>query len=62
MILVYSIYLYLLSGIIPALWFVFRKIQHLDHSAEKTSLGFKLIILPGCILLWPILLLKIYKS
>ena len=47
---------YLLLGVAFALVFVFKGVQRLDPSAAPGSVGFRLIIIPGCALFWPILL------
>ncbi len=62
MILVYMFYGYLMVGAVFALWFVFFRVHHLDHGAENTPIGFKLLIIPGSILLWPYILSKILRK
>lgn len=47
---------YLLLGVVFALVFVFKGVQKLDPDARQGSRGFRLIIIPGCALFWPILL------
>jgi hypothetical protein len=42
-----------------AIWFVFYKITRIDGSAKGTSFGFKVLLLPASILLWPIVLHKL---
>ena len=61
MIAIYLLYLYLALGIVIALWFAFFKVHHLDHVAENTSFLFRIMILPGSIILWPYILYKNYK-
>ena len=48
--------LYLALGVVFAVAFVAAGARRLDPQAAKGSLGFKLLILPGAVLLWPILL------
>jgi len=50
--------LYLLSGFIFAIAFVIKGITVVDEGAHGGSAGFRIIILPGVILLWPVLLRK----
>ena len=53
-----AIGVYLLIGLIFALIFVVFGVSKVDQDAKGSGLGFRLIILPGTILLWPFLLLK----
>lgn len=45
--------IYLLAGLIFAGPFVIRGVQQVDASAAGSTRGFRLIILPGVIALWP---------
>jgi hypothetical protein len=47
---------YLLLGVVFSVYFLVKVVPTIDEAAEGTSLGFKLIILPGCTVFWPILL------
>lgn len=49
---------YLLIGIIFAGAFMTKGIRTVDNIASSSSLGFKVVILPGVVMLWPILLKK----
>ena len=62
MLVIYSLYVYLLVGFFIALWFVFIKIKRLDHAAEDTPFNFKLILIPACVLLWPYITYKSFKK
>ena len=46
---------YLAVGLLVAAWFLFTRLQH-DPAAAQAGIGFRLLILPGCIALWPFLL------
>ncbi len=46
---------YLLIGVLFSLPFAFRWVRRLDPVAEHGTPGFRLLILPGAILLWPLL-------
>ncbi|MFK7885323.1 MAG: hypothetical protein AB8G16_00530 [Gammaproteobacteria bacterium] len=46
---------YVLIGFLIALPFVLRGAGAIDPSAAQGSIGFKLAILPGCIALWPLI-------
>jgi lipid-A-disaccharide synthase-like uncharacterized protein len=54
----FFIYGYLLFGLCFAVYFVFVRHKKIDSAAREVSLFFKLLILGGCLLLWPILLTK----
>ena len=47
---------YAAVGLAFALVFVTRGIQKVDHVAKDTGIGFRLIVLPGVVALWPLLL------
>lgn len=56
------IVIYLLTGLFFGLFFITRGIYQVDEAAEGTGWGFRLLILPGVIALWPVLLQKWLKS
>ncbi|MBD0298058.1 MAG: hypothetical protein ICV84_23160 [Flavisolibacter sp.] len=39
-------------------FFLARGLQKIDEDVPGSSWGFRIIIIPGCILLWPVLLRK----
>lgn len=47
---------YLALGSVFALWFAWRGAGRLDPAARGGSMGFRLLVLPGAALLWPVLL------
>jgi|AP12_2_1047962.scaffolds.fasta_scaffold148540_2 hypothetical protein len=53
---------YLLLGALFALPFAFRWVNRLDPVAARGTLGFRLLILPGSVLLWPILLRRVLRG
>ena len=53
--------LYLVAGAVFAIFFLTRGIIKVDETAHGSGLGFRLIILPGTIALWPVLLIKWQK-
>ena len=55
-------YFYLIIGFVFGLWFVFRGVQKIDDGMGKAKLSLRLLLLPGSIGLWPILLNKIVKT
>ena len=58
----YVIMGYLIAGILFSIYFLIRGIAKIDVATTDSGWKFKLIILPGCILLWPVLLTKLYKK
>ena len=54
--------LYLLLGLLFALAFLTKGITKVDEDVQGTGLGFRLLILPGLVLLWPALLMKWIKQ
>jgi hypothetical protein len=50
--------IYLLAGLVFAIPFVLKGVIKIDESAHGTKWGFRLIILPGTIVFWPVLLKK----
>ena len=54
--------LYILAGIVFAVAFVFRGAQVIDEGARGGSIGFRIMIFPGTIIFWPVLLQKWRKE
>ena len=54
--------LYLLSGFIFSIAFVCKGIGKIDEGAKGASWGFRIIILPGVVVFWPLLLRKWISS
>ncbi len=57
--LLYVALAYIILGVLFAIPFVLRRIDHIDSSAEKSSWGFRLIVFPGSVALWPFLLRRL---
>lgn len=49
---------YLLLGSLFAIFFLISGVEKIDPAAHRSGLGFRLIIFPGTVALWPILLKK----
>lgn len=62
MLFVYIIYFlavaYLACGFVFAIFFITKGVQQVDEGVEGSSTGFRLIILPGTMVFWPLLLKK----
>lgn len=50
--------IYGLVGILVALPFVLRGVGRIDPAAAQGSIGFRLLIIPGAVALWPVLAWK----
>lgn len=48
--------IYLAIGVLFALGFVLFGVKRIDPSAEKGTWGFRVLIFPGCVALWPVLI------
>ena len=51
-----SLLIYLAAGVLFAVLFVSIWVGRIDPAARGGTLGFRLVILPGVIALWPLLL------
>jgi hypothetical protein len=54
--------IYAAAGVLFAAVFVTVGIGRVDPVAQNAPLGFRLIVLPGCALLWPLLLGRWMRS
>ena len=54
--------LYIFAGVLFAIFFSIKGIQKIDPAAHGSGPGFRLIIIPGVITLWPVLLMKWIKA
>ncbi|MES1218618.1 MAG: hypothetical protein ABUT20_24150 [Bacteroidota bacterium] len=50
--------IYLLCGLVFAIPFITKGVTVIDEGTHGSSLGFRIIILPGVIVFWPFLLKK----
>lgn len=60
--LVRALGVYAAFGLIFGAAFVARGIERLDPSARGSGWGFRLIVLPGTVALWPLLLRRWLRS
>jgi hypothetical protein len=49
---------YAAAGLLFGILFVFRGVQVIDPAASGSGVGFRLLILPGCAALWPLLFVR----
>jgi len=56
--LVYALATYAGLGLVFALPFVWLGVQRVDSEAQGSSIGFRLLILPGVAAFWPIFLYR----
>ena len=52
---VWVVTLYGLAGLVFAVPFVIWGVDRIDPAARRSRLGFRLLILPGVVALWPVL-------
>lgn len=50
--------IYLIAGLLFAIPFVISGVNKMDEGAHGSSIGFRIIIIPGVIVFWPVLLKK----
>jgi hypothetical protein len=55
-IIVWSLSIYMLFGLLFAPLFVVRGAGRIDPSVQQSTRGFRLMIAPGVVALWPLLL------
>jgi len=60
-ILLLLVTVYLFCGLIFAIPFIAKGISVVDEGAHGSSIGFRIIIIPGVIVFWPFLLKKWIK-
>ena len=54
--MVIAFYAYASAGVVFAVAFVAVGVKRVDAQAVGTSLGFRLLIFPGCVAFWPMFL------
>ena len=53
---------YLIAGFIFSIVFVSYGAGRIDPAASEGSIGFRLLIFPGCVALWPVLAQRSYRA
>ena len=54
--------IYLLGGVLFVIPFLMKGLNKIDEGAHGSTIGFKIIIIPGVIVFWPVLLAKWMKK
>ena len=54
----WALALYCGLGLVFAVWFAFHAVDRVDVAAVSSGLWFHLLILPGAMALWPVLLIR----
>ena len=54
--ILWSLTIYLSWGFIFAIYFAVVGVKHIDSHAVHGTLGFRLLIVPGAVMLWPVLM------
>ena len=57
-ILLIIVAIYLTCGIVFMIPFIIKGVDVIDEGAHGSSIGFRIIIIPGTIVFWPVLLKK----
>jgi hypothetical protein len=53
---------YLVAGLCFGILFVWRGAGRLEPAARDATPGFRLLILPGAVTLWPLLLYRLFRT
>jgi len=54
--------IYLVLGVLFVIPFLMKGLNKIDEGAHGSTIGFKIIIIPGVIVFWPVLLSKWMKK
>jgi len=54
--------IYLVLGVLFLIPFLIKGLNKIDEGAHGSTIGFKIIIIPGVIVFWPVLLSKWMKK
>ncbi len=60
--LVWLLSIYVLVGIVFAPFFVLLGARRIDPSVKQSSWGFRFMIVPGVVALWPLLALRLVRG
>lgn len=54
-VMLYLMATYLIAGVLFTFPFQWKGMNKIDEGVHGSTIGFRIIIVPGCILLWPVL-------
>ena len=54
--------LYVAVGLIAALWLAFAGLGRIDPVAREGTLGYKILIIPGLCVFWPLFVFRVLKQ
>ena len=54
--------IYLVLGVLFVIPFLMKGLNKIDEGTKGSTIGFKIIIIPGVVVLWPVLLAKWMKE
>ena len=57
-VILFIAFAYVLCGLAVGMPFVLRGVDRVDEAARGASLGFRLLILPGTVALWPLMVTR----
>jgi len=52
---------YMMAGIVFTILFQIKGLSKIDEGVHGSTIGFRIIIIPGCIVFWPVLLKRWIK-
>jgi len=61
-IVVVLLYAYLVAGLLVAIWMHAGGLRRVDTSAVRGTIGFRILITPGLVLLWPLILRRAIRA
>ena len=61
-IILVAVVVYVALGALFTILFQIKGLHKIDEATHGSPIGFRLIIIPGCLLLWPALLAKWIKT
>ncbi|MEO9887583.1 MAG: hypothetical protein ABJR05_16885 [Balneola sp.] len=60
--LIFGVFTYLVIGLIASIFISFRGVKKLDSASKDGTMGFKLLIIPGLCVFWPLFVLRLNKG
>lgn len=57
-----AVAIYLIIGVLFGIYFVAAGVERIDKAARGAPLGFRIVILPGTVALWPLLIGRLLRG